>query len=78
MDSEIPLYPYINQAGNRKKVLRFSSREMCEDMNTLGGVRGKSLILEFPKYLSKELIPHLFAGILMEMGVYGMEKERKW
>jgi len=63
LESEVPIYSYINKInGNTKKALRFSSREMCEDMNRLGGIRGKSLILEFPKYLSKELIPHFIRG----------------
>jgi hypothetical protein len=35
---------------------------MCEDLNHLGGIRGKSLILKFPKYISKELIPHFIRG----------------
>ena len=63
LESEVPIYSYINKVnGNTKKALRFSSREMCEDMNHLGGIKGKSLILEFPKYLSKELIPHFIRG----------------
>ena len=79
LESEVPIYSYINKVnGNTKKALRFSSKEMCNDMNHLGGIRGKSLILEFPKYLSKELIPHFIRGYFDGDGCVWDGKRKNW
>lgn len=78
MESEVPIYSYINHInGKTKKILRFSNQEMCKDMNNLGGIKGKSLILEFPKYLPKELIPHFIRGYFDGDGCVWNGKRKK-
>lgn len=59
-DVEIKHYKQYNQ-----KILcqlTFSSREMCKDLTRLGAIRNKSLVLTFPTFLDKSLLPHFIRG----------------
>lgn len=52
---------------------------MVKDIEKLGVVKNKSLVLQFPteKQFLTNLCHHSFLDILMEMGVFGMEKEKR-
>lgn len=77
MNSEVPIYKYSKKIGQDIKVLNFSSREMCQDLNNLGGIKNKSLFLEFPDYLPKELIPHFIRGYFDGDGCIWNGKRKK-
>lgn len=77
LKSDIPLYPYKNSSGNIKKVLRISSREMCKDISLLGGIKNKSLILQFPTCVPDSLIHHFIRGYFDGDGCIWNGKRKK-
>lgn len=77
LKSDIPLYSYKNSSGNIKKVLRISSREMCKDISLLGGIKNKSLILQFPTCVPDSLIHHFIRGYFDGDGCIWNGKRKK-
>ena len=77
LKSDIPLYSYKNSSGNIKKVLRISSREMCKDISLLGGIKNKSLILQFPTCVPDSLIHHCIRGYFDGDGCIWNGKRKK-
>lgn len=52
--------------------IRLTSTKMYHDLNNLGCVPVKSLILKFPKNLSQDLIPHFIRGYFDGDGTVGI------
>lgn len=55
--------------------LTISNRHISDTLNIFGLVKAKSLILEFPKWLDKELIPHFIRGYFDGDGCISFSKK---
>ena len=59
-------YPFLErvQSTNGKHRFRFYvySKKLCSDLEKLGVVQRKSLILKFPFFIKDELLPHFIRG----------------
>lgn len=68
LESEMPLkFTPANQRQNRKQdtyTLNINSQYMCKRLNDLGFVPCKSLILDFPYWMDKDLIPYMLRGYI--------------
>lgn len=48
--------------GNKKFTLAIVSNKLSSALSKIGGTTRKSLTLEFPKFISRELMPHFIRG----------------
>lgn len=58
LETEAPIVEYTPD----KFTLNICSKKICEDLTDLGAPRAKSLILKFPTFIDKELMPHFIRG----------------
>ena len=67
LDSDKPLYhhTYINKSDEIERhmsELNFASKHMCEQLEKFGMIQNKTFSIDFPKFLSEELISHFIRG----------------
>lgn len=64
MKSTYPISEQKNQHGNEEKrfVFYVYGQKIEEQLNALGVVHNKSLVLTFPTFISDELMPHFIRG----------------
>lgn len=62
LESNCPIRESQPKKGNLFYEVSFRSAIMCEDLEKLGIVPNKSLILEFPTFIPDELMPHFIRG----------------
>jgi hypothetical protein len=73
-------YVKINKENHWDQVnLTFSSREMCKDVEKLGGIKHKSLILEFPSFdiVPEKYMSHFIRGYFDGDGCIWNGKRKK-
>ena len=57
--------------------LSINSKKMCSDLTRLGAVKNKSLILEFPQFITPKLLSHFIRGYFDGDGCIWNGKRRK-
>lgn len=65
--SDKPLYHhnYINKIDGIERhmsELNFASKHMCEQLENLGMIQNKTFVIDFPYFLSEELLSHFIRG----------------
>lgn len=69
--------PKFKKGGAEKITLKMYSPKLCEQLKAKGCVKAKSLILEYPTFLSKKLERHFIRGYFDGDGCVSIYKNRK-
>lgn len=62
MKSTYPLSNRITYNGKKMYIFHLHAKSLTEQLNKLGVVQNKSLVLKFPSFISDELMPHFIRG----------------
>ena len=75
LDSNYPIRAY----SPGKYRLNFNSKKLCQDLVKLGAMRNKSLVLNFPQFISDELMPSFILGYFDGNGcIWNGKRKKMW
>lgn len=75
LDSNYPIRVY----SPGKFRLNFNSKKLCQDLVKLGAVRNKSLVLNFPQFISDELMSSFILGYFDGDGcIWNGKRKKMW
>ena len=77
LGSNKPIYFYKMKTGKDIYMCSISSKQLGEDLIRLGCTKKKSLTLQFPNFISNNLMPHFIRGIFDGDGCIWNGKRKK-